>query len=229
MLQSHTSGSSKPVITWVTPTSCINKALPPPGPRVCSYTNTQTLGPYQNGSKHRRRRRDNLFMYGNVYEADHKLQVTYGFFPPRGGGATGRWMHGRSQCQGAHCCSMTSERARSMSDQCCRPWREAGVQHHPELCRLPPALVLSAGHRLSRHPLSHHSLSNKARCGIWFPVIYSTWYQIRHDKANARVCFYSFITGFKLELLPSLNRTLMDVVPAEGPLIVRWSSSICPR
>lgn len=23
-------------------------------------------------------------MHGNVYEADHKLQVTYGFFSPRG-------------------------------------------------------------------------------------------------------------------------------------------------
>lgn len=29
-------------------------------------------------------------MYGNVYEADHKLQVTYGFFSPRGGGGQRR-------------------------------------------------------------------------------------------------------------------------------------------
>lgn len=29
-------------------------------------------------------------MYGNVYEADHKLQVTYGFFFSPGGGVNAR-------------------------------------------------------------------------------------------------------------------------------------------
>lgn len=129
----------KSAIVWKTTTSCINKVRPPtthPAPRMCSNT-TQTLEPYQTSSKHCWHRHDNLFMYGKLYEADHKLQVTYGFFFPPWRDATGKWMHGRSQCQRAHCLSVTSERARLMSDQCFWPWRKAVIQHQHELHSLP--------------------------------------------------------------------------------------------
>lgn len=125
----------KSAIIWKTTSSYINKVHPPPVPPACAQTR-HTQEPFQTSSKPRWHRHDNLFMYGNLYEADHKLQVTYGFFSPWRE-ATGRWMHGRSQCQRAHCFSATSERARSMSDQCFWPWRKAVIQHQLRLHSLP--------------------------------------------------------------------------------------------
>lgn len=89
---------------------------------MCSST-TQTPESYQTSSKLCWHRDDHLFMY----EAGHKLQVTYGFFPP------GEKRRG-DECMVAVnaselIASVTSERARSMSDQCFWPWRKAVIQH----------------------------------------------------------------------------------------------------
>lgn len=87
----------------------------------------------------------------------------------------------------------------------------------------PSALFLSAVQCLTQLLLSHNSAFSTIILNAAFDSTLFILPDIKSGTIKQRrgFCFYSFIAGFKLELLPSLNRTLMDVVPAEGPLIVR--------
>lgn len=84
----------KSVISWKKAASCISKGHP-----LAHMCSTHLIShkhkhwsPYLTASKHCSHNYNNLFIWGNVQRADHKLLVTYGFIPWRR--VTRRQTHG---------------------------------------------------------------------------------------------------------------------------------------